>query len=407
MTYTVPDFGPNDLLDSEKIGVRRVKTSIDPEIKAGILENLGPFGQSRTVEYTPLIELKSIYGTSILRDKVILTGAASLDETGPEIILNANGATARVNSAERGRYLSGSIGVAGLGTRIVALPSQSGDYAEWGYFNDNNGFGFGVDLDGVYIWVQRGGAIVEKTYQQDWNVDKLDGTGPSGANIDLEDGNVFQLPFLWYGYGSIRFEIIERQTLYDRKISAHSSSFRGSVSVNDPNLPISVRCAGNCSIAIGGRQYGVYGRYEPSRRIVSDVRINRSVSTAFVPLVSFRDKGGTFESVSIKLQGLDILTEEDLVISIRINSTLTGADFRDPPDHTETATEYDISATAITGGEQIFLDLAAGAVGATSTLTTTQLPKLDIPVDSVVTVCARTVSGTASVTTVLRDRQEW
>jgi hypothetical protein len=41
--------------------------------------------------------------------------------------------------------------------------------------------------------------------QSTWNLDKMDGTGPSGYNIDLSRMQMFYIDYSWYGAGSIRW----------------------------------------------------------------------------------------------------------------------------------------------------------------------------------------------------------
>jgi hypothetical protein len=53
-------------------------------------------------------------------------------------------------------------------------------------------------------------SIVTKTIdtrypQSSWNIDKCDGTGSSGYNIDLTKMQMFYIDFTWYGAGAIRF----------------------------------------------------------------------------------------------------------------------------------------------------------------------------------------------------------
>lgn len=43
------------------------------------------------------------------------------------------------------------------------------------------------------------------TNQEDWNVDVMDGTGPSAMTLDQTKGNVYQIQYQWLGYGEIRF----------------------------------------------------------------------------------------------------------------------------------------------------------------------------------------------------------
>jgi hypothetical protein len=47
--------------------------------------------------------------------------------------------------------------------------------------------------------------IDTKIAQTAWNLDRMDGTGPSGYNIDLARIQMFYLDYSWYGAGAIRF----------------------------------------------------------------------------------------------------------------------------------------------------------------------------------------------------------
>jgi len=52
--------------------------------------------------------------------------------------------------------------------------------------------------------------IVSKTQdlkipQSQWNIDKMDGTGPSGISVDLSKMQMFYIDFTWYGAGFIRW----------------------------------------------------------------------------------------------------------------------------------------------------------------------------------------------------------
>ena len=56
--------------------------------------------------------------------------------------------------------------------------------------------------------VQTGVAQTENwTYQEDWDVDKMDGTGTSTIDMDWSKLNVFQIDFRWLGIGEIRWSV--------------------------------------------------------------------------------------------------------------------------------------------------------------------------------------------------------
>ena len=378
------------------------------------------FSQVHTAEYTPLIELKSSYGLSALRDRVTTEGNGDVTWGDGEFIVSGQGPgdTVFFRTAERGRYLAGLVGVPGLGVRVIDAPAGEGDEVRWGYFDDVQGFGFGIDPDGLFTFTRRAGVDLEKRRRADWLNDSLDGSGPSGLTLDATDGAAYRLPFIYYGYGTFTFEASVRGSAgrKDTLVECDVQGFPGQISVPDPNLPVAVELAGNCSVAVGGRQYGVFGRYMPNRRIVSDWRDSVSINnTAWTPLVSFRLKdaqsaaGNGFRSVSVKVAGAGILSDNDAIWALFLNPTLTGADFRTPRGHdaAETATEYDVSATAMTGGENIYKAVVVSGQGNRSGAAEADVPNLDVPTAGTVTLAARSFGASGSIKSVLRDRQEW
>lgn len=68
-------------------------------------------------------------------------------------------------------------------------------------------------LAATYTKLQDGAAPNDNwTYQSNFNLDKLDGTGPSGITIDFTKLNVFQIDFRWLGAGRIRYSIEDSTT---------------------------------------------------------------------------------------------------------------------------------------------------------------------------------------------------
>lgn len=68
-------------------------------------------------------------------------------------------------------------------------------------------------LTGTFTQLNAGVAQTENwTYQADFNLDTLDGNGPSGMVIDPSKLNVYQINFRWLGAGEIRFAIEDEAT---------------------------------------------------------------------------------------------------------------------------------------------------------------------------------------------------
>ena len=74
-------------------------------------------------------------------------------------------------------------------------------------------------------------------YQEDFNVDKLDGTGSSGVTIDFTKLNVYQISFRWLGAGELRFSIENPNTgdmMYFHHL--HYSNRNTDVSLDNPSF---------------------------------------------------------------------------------------------------------------------------------------------------------------------------
>ncbi len=380
------------------------------------------FGELVTIERTPIIELKSMYGLSALRDIVTLLGGATVINVDGEFRIDttSGGTSAAIlDSAERGRYIPGQVAQMGIGVRAdsTAIGSQT---ARWGYFDLNDGFGFGVDGTGVFIFDRSDGneTIVR---QGSWNADNMDGNGPSGLTLAISRGYVYQVVFSWYGYGTVEYRIVsyDEATREQKTVVVHRIRKEGQVSVEDPNLPVRASVENNGVVnpyilCVTGREYSTYGKFVPNRRITGQYRLELGgINTTFLPSVSFRRKSD-FESVAVKTSGFSVISDKDLLIQLRLNGTLTGAAFNTPSDYSaaETALEADMSATGISDGETIYEDLL-GASGAGSSKTGFQIidvPAIDFIALQPITLVLRRVSGMgsdATATVVLRASEEW
>jgi hypothetical protein len=84
--------------------------------------------------------------------------------------------------------------------------------------------------------------IVTKTIetvwsQSEWNIDRCDGTGKSGYNVDLTKMQMFYLDYSWYGAGFIRwgFRGVDGNIIYAHKIP--NNNFNTEAYMRSGNLP--------------------------------------------------------------------------------------------------------------------------------------------------------------------------
>lgn len=80
-----------------------------------------------------------------------------------------------------------------------------------GYYGSQNGFYLEQDGTSVSL-VQRSyvtGSVVEtRATQANWNVDKLDGTGPSLLTLDLSKAQILWMDIEWLGVGAVRMGFV-------------------------------------------------------------------------------------------------------------------------------------------------------------------------------------------------------
>jgi hypothetical protein len=113
--------------------------------------------------------------------------------------------------------------------------------ARIGYFDDNNGLFFeqnysatpGEDM-GVVL---RNNTADTRITQNNWNIDKFDGTGISGVNLSFEKNQLFVIDFEWLSAGRIRFGFY----LFGRIFYCHQITNLNSLTgpyMDTPNLPV-------------------------------------------------------------------------------------------------------------------------------------------------------------------------
>ena len=104
---------------------------------------------------------------------------------------------------------------------MIIGPAKEGLIKRFGQYTGFNGWYFEQTNDGFYIGYRNNsfeltGTIETRVERANWNVDKLDGTGPSGLDIDdlLDQSLTFVIEYVWHGTQGIRWEIEYFDELY-------------------------------------------------------------------------------------------------------------------------------------------------------------------------------------------------
>jgi hypothetical protein len=138
-------------------------------------------------------------------------GSITHDDTVHCAVLGLTTASGDVTAFTSNVYHHYFPGISQLAIMTVACgdAGKAGLTRRWGYFDANNGFMF-AQVNGVLraqIRSDRSGsvALIADVAQADWNVDKVDGTGPSGMTLSMTDDNIYWIDIQWLGAGRIRF----------------------------------------------------------------------------------------------------------------------------------------------------------------------------------------------------------
>jgi len=241
-----------------------------------------------------------------------------------------------------------------------------------GYFDADNGIF--LNYDGTTANIVRrtktSGSVVDNSVAQaDWNVDKMNGAGPSGINLDFTKSQILLIDMEWLGVGRVRIGfVVDGIPVYCHEF--RNANSLDTVYMTTANLPVryeisaAVGVTGTHTLQCVCAQVSSEGGFELARGLTfsaTNGRTTRSIGTSEVPLVSIRPKS-TFNSIVnrglIVTEAVSIFSEDQpAYYKIVYGGTLTNASFNSVND--DSIVDYDVAATAISGGIEIMTDYVA------------------------------------------------
>lgn len=274
------------------------------------------------------------------------------------------------------RYIPGRTSQLSFGIRLET--PVIGVRRRFGIFDAGNGAYFEDGGDGNYYCVicsTASGSLVERRVaREDWNGDKLDGTGPSQITANPAAQQLINIEYEWYGAGQVIFSyVIDGEQHIIHKFN--NANLINYVWCATPFLPIRLELEN-----IGGAA-GTHYLYQGSNSLIQEGEpeklgnlVSRSNDIAgttmasantFYPVISIRLKSTALQGVALQ-RSLQVATNDNTNVFWRLieNPTLTGAIWTDPSDP-NTLTQYDISASAYTGGRNL---VSGFTIGGGSTL---------------------------------------
>lgn len=248
----------------------------------------------------------------------------------------------------------------------VMGPKQQGINRRIGYFDDANGIFFGVNHESLYCAVRSsvsGVPVTILSHQGEWNIDAMDGTGPSGIVLDTTRCQVYWFDFEWLGVGRVRYGIFYRGLPYPmHEFNCANEPGCHEVYMSTPALPMSAEIENDGTGAAASMETicsGIMSEggdlLQGALRSVSRGNVVLSnTAVELVPLISIRSRTG-FEFSTIDINSLNVITISNAAFrwALILNPTIAGVDPAVWTPVPSSAVEFDIARTqanTLTGG---------------------------------------------------------
>ena len=245
---------------------------------------------------------------------------------------------------------------------FVMNPKKTNLRQRVGYFGADNGMYFEVDGNTAYF-VERSLSLgtTTRVAQEDWTIDKLDGTGPSGFTLNSSKAQILWMDIEWLGVGSVRIGfVIDGAFIHCHTF--HHANIIESTYITSGSLPLRYEIANTgittstsnlkqiCSSVISEGGYNLHGLQQA---VGTPITTPRTLTTAgtFYPIVSIRLKTSpnNLDAIAIitALSAMPIATGA-YNWQIRASGTTGGGNWVSAG--VDSAVDYNITGTSHTGG---------------------------------------------------------
>lgn len=217
--------------------------------------------------------------------------------------------------------------------------------------------------------------------QTSWNVDVMDGTGPSGVTLDPTKGNVFKVSFQYLGYGAITYEIENPSTGAFQVVHILEwANANTTPTMRDPTLHLTLIAKTESGYTGGAltmktaSMAGFIQGIESSKGIRRSISVEKSISTTETPLLILYNELD-FNSLKNKVSAYpdftSFATESTKPTTLRLYrepTEITGATALTDIETNVSVMQYSSTGTAVVGGERVLTFIMSGNGGGSRNL---------------------------------------
>jgi hypothetical protein len=357
--------------------------NIGPANPSGVA--IDAFGRSRVSLPLTLFDSSHRYTDNGLWATANTTGGTYVFSANEGVVnLNVNSSSGAEVVRETTKVFAYQPGKSLLNLNTFTMsPAKAGLRQRVGYYGTQNGMY--LELDGSTLsFVERtltSGSVQEtRVLQSNWNMDKLNGTGPSLITLDITKAQIMWMDIEWLGLGSVRMGfIIDGQIIHCH--SFHHANRIGTTYITTASLPLRYEITNTsatsgsstlkqvCSTVISEGGYELRGR---QGAVGTPITAPKALATAgtFYPVVSIRLKSTHLDAIVVPTAVSFLGKGNDINFNwkIIVGATITTGSWS--PAEGDSAVEYTLVGTAIAGGRT----LASGYINASNQAK----PSLDI-----------------------------
>ena len=226
-----------------------VENTVNNPVPIGLSDTalIDAFGRQRVSQVETIFDSKQIFDNQpLLYDDQQVSGSGTTSiysQNKASTTMSVSNATAgkRVRQTfMRFNYQPGKSHLVLCTGTMNGVGGGTGIKVAMGYFDDDNGL-FVQYNQGTIQFVKRsntsGTPVDIEVDQSDWNLDTMDGSGPSGLTLDSSKSQILLIDFEWLGVGRVRMGFVIDGLIYYCHKFLHSNNLSG-VYMSTSNLPI-------------------------------------------------------------------------------------------------------------------------------------------------------------------------
>lgn len=259
---------------------------------------------------------------------------------------------------------------------FVFATGQTGLRQRVGYFDNKNGiyvqFNGGTTLSFVKRSFVTGAAVDTVVNQADWNVDKLDGTGPSGITIDITKAQIVWTDMEWLGVGNVRLGFMYNGQFVHCHTFEHAN-IAPTAYLTTACLPVRYEITNTsgtantstlkqiCSTVLSEGGYKLIGRSNSVNNVLTSP-ISLTASGTFYPLLSIRLLSNRLDAIVVPT-GVSFFGKSNTVDynwQLVEGGTTTGGTWAPVPG--SSVVEYNRTPTGFSGGHVVNSGFLSGSV---------------------------------------------